>query len=498
MNLSALQPLLHAVAQGAGVVCVGDLMIDRYVYGEVSRISPEAPIPVLLHGSEQSMLGGVGNVARNVAALGGRAALVGVIGDDAGAREALALVGADDRVESHLVAAPNRPTTVKTRFVAGGQQLLRLDSEESRPIRREVEAGMVRAIEHAGEGAGAILLSDYAKGAVTPLVVEACLRAAKAAGAVLIVDAKAHSLVKYGEADLIKPNALELSILARMPTDTDAEVEAALARVLSECSAKAILVTRGAKGMSLAQRDEPVRHVRGVPRRVFDVSGAGDTGLAALGLALAAKADLHEAVEFAVLASGVAVTKVGTAVVTPAELIDAELSAHRGATEAKIVTLEQARADAERWRAQGLKVGFTNGCFDILHRGHVAYLTQARAWCDRLVVGLNSDSSVKALKGEGRPVNDLESRVLVLAGLTPVDLVTPFADTTPIALIEAIRPDVLIKGADYTVQTVVGAELVESYGGQVKLADIVDGYSTTAAIARMKIPQAVSAQAASE
>jgi D-beta-D-heptose 7-phosphate kinase/D-beta-D-heptose 1-phosphate adenosyltransferase len=486
MNLSALQPLLQAVVRDARVVCVGDLMIDRYIYGEVTRISPEAPIPVLLRGTDNSMLGGVGNVARNVAGLGGRAALVGVIGDDPGASEALALVGADSGLESHLVVAPGRPTTVKTRFVAGGQQLLRLDSEDSRPIRRDIEAGLIRAVEHAAEDAGAILLSDYAKGAVTSAVIEACLKAAKRSGAVLIVDAKAHSLVKYGEADLIKPNALELSVLTRMPTDTDEQVEAALAAVLADCSARAILVTRGAKGMSLAVRGEPVQHVRGVPRRVFDVSGAGDTGLAALGVALAAKASLIDATAFAVLASGVAVTKVGTAVVTPAELIDAEMAAHMGPAEAKIVTLEQARAESERWRAQGLKVGFTNGCFDILHRGHVAYLTQARSWCDRLVVGLNSDSSVRALKGEGRPVNDLESRALVLAGLSHVDLVTPFSEATPIELIRAVRPDVLIKGADYSEATVVGADLVKSYGGQVRLADIVDGYSTSAAIGRMK------------
>jgi D-beta-D-heptose 7-phosphate kinase/D-beta-D-heptose 1-phosphate adenosyltransferase len=484
MNLSALQPLLQAV-HGARVVCVGDLMVDRYVYGEVARVSPEAPIPVLLRTSDQTMLGGVGNVARNVAGLGGRAGLVGVIGDDAGAGEALQLVGADAGLESHLVVGQSRPTTIKTRFVASGQQLLRLDAEDSRPIDAETEARLVRAVDHAARDAGAILLSDYAKGAVTPAVIEACLRAARASGAPLIVDAKARSLVKYGAADLIKPNALELSAMTGLPTDTDAQVEAALQAVLGDCAAKAVLVTRGAKGMSLAVRGQAVEHIRGVPRRVFDVSGAGDTGLAALGLALAAKAPLLQAVEFAVLASGVAVTKVGTAVVSPAELIDAELSAHLGPAEAKVVTLEQAAAEADRWRAQGLKIGFTNGCFDILHKGHMTYLAQARAWCDRLVVGLNSDSSVRALKGEGRPVNDLESRALVLAGLSHVDLVAPFAEATPIALIKAVRPDVLIKGADYTVATVVGAEEVQSWGGQVRLADIVQGYSTTAAIARM-------------
>jgi D-beta-D-heptose 7-phosphate kinase/D-beta-D-heptose 1-phosphate adenosyltransferase len=489
MNLSALQPLLQAVT-GARVACVGDLMVDRYVYGEVTRISPEAPIPVMRKTSAQTMLGGMGNVARNVAGLGGRAGVVGVIGDDAAAGEALTLVGADGGLESHLVRAKNRPTTIKTRFVASGQQLLRLDDEDIRGVDAETEAELVRAVQHAAEGAGVILLSDYAKGAVTPAVIEACLKAARASGAKLIVDAKARSFEKYGAADLIKPNALELSVMTGLPIETDEEIETALAAVLQACKAKAILVTRGAKGMSLAERGKAVKHVRGVPRRVFDVSGAGDTGLAALGLALAAEAGLQDAVAFAVLASGVAVTKVGTAVVTPAELIDAELSAHLGPAEAKVVTLEQAAAEAERWRAQGLKVGFTNGCFDILHRGHVAYLTQARSWCDRLVVGVNSDSSVKALKGEGRPVNDLESRALVLAGLAPVDLVAPFAEATPIELIKAIRPAVLIKGADYTVQTVVGADAVQSWGGEVKLAEIVEGYSTTAAIARMAGPKA--------
>lgn len=464
---------------------MGDLMVDRYVYGDVARVSPEAPIPVLLSVSEQVMLGGVGNVARNVAGLGGRAALIGVIGNDSAGHESTGLVGADSGLEGHLVVDASRPTTVKTRFVASGQQLLRLDAEVAGPVDKDTEAQIARAIELAAVDSGAILLSDYAKGAVTPAVIEACLRAAKSAGAKLIVDAKARSLVKYGAADLIKPNALELHVLTGLPTETDEQIEVALGQVLNGCAARAILVTRGAKGMSLAERGRPVRHIRGVPRRVFDVSGAGDTGLAALGLALAAKADIIEAVEFAVLASGVAVTKIGTAVVTPAELIEAEQTAGLPRAESKIAARAKLIDQAARWRAEGLSVGFTNGCFDILHRGHVAYLAQARAWCDRLVVGLNSDRSVKALKGEGRPVNDQDSRALVLAGLSSVDLLTVFDEDTPLDLIKAIRPDVLIKGADYSVATVVGADFVQSYGGQVRLAELVDGFSTTAAIARM-------------
>jgi D-beta-D-heptose 7-phosphate kinase/D-beta-D-heptose 1-phosphate adenosyltransferase len=219
---------------------------------------------------------------------------------------------------------------------------------------------------------------------------------------------------------------------------------------------------------------------------VFDVSGAGDTSLAALGLALAAGAPMKQAVELAILASGVVVEKAGTAVVTPAELIEAEMAAHIAPAEAKIATLEAAALQAARWREQGLRVGFTNGCFDILHRGHVAYLAQARAWCDRLVLGLNTDGSIARLKGPERPINDLESRALVLGGLASVDLVTPFDEDTPMRLIQAIRPDVLVKGADYTEAQVVGAAEVRSWGGEVRLAPLVDGHSTTAAIARLR------------
>ena len=301
----------------------------------------------------------------------------------------------------------------------------------------------------------------------------------------LVVDSKARSFARYGAVDMIKPNAAELGHATDMPTETDDQVAAALIRALELWEARAILVTRASKGISLAVRGEPVRHFPTAAREVFDSSGAGDTTLAALGLALAAEVAIEEAIAFAQLASGVAVGKVGTATVSPDELIEAALSAHMAPAEAKVSTPHRMVQEVARWRAKGLKVGFTNGCFDILHTGHVAYLSQARGWCDRLIVGLNSDESVRALKGEGRPVNDLESRALVLAGLGSVDLVVPFEEATPIRLIEAARPDLLVKGADYAKIEVVGHELVKSWGGEVKLAAIVEGYSTTAAIARM-------------
>jgi D-beta-D-heptose 7-phosphate kinase/D-beta-D-heptose 1-phosphate adenosyltransferase len=480
MDLSTLQQLLSALP-GRRIACVGDLMVDRFVYGDVSRVSPEAPIPIMARSHELLMLGAAGNVARNVAALGGEAALVGLVGVDADADEAFRLIDAERGIEGFLVADASRPTTLKTRFVSAGQQLLRVDLEETRPADGEAGRRLVLAVRDACQGAAVILVSDYGKGVVSDAVIDAC----RETGAVIIVDSKARSFLRYGAVNMIKPNAAELSFATGLPTSTDDEVAGALTLALSLCEAKAIVVTRGAKGISLAVRGESVRHFPGAPREVFDASGAGDTTIAALGLALAAQAPIEDAVAFAMLASGVAVTKMGTAVISPDEMIEALLSAHAASVEGKIATSQRMLTQLGRWRAKGLKVGFTNGCFDVLHRGHVAYLNQAHGWCDRLIVGLNSDRSVRALKGEGRPVNDLESRAMVLAGLACVDMITTFDEDTPIDLIKAVRPDVLIKGADYAEDEVIGGDLVKSWGGEVRLAAIVDGYSTSAAIARM-------------
>jgi D-beta-D-heptose 7-phosphate kinase/D-beta-D-heptose 1-phosphate adenosyltransferase len=489
MDLSALQHLL-GLAPGVRVACVGDLMVDRFVYGEVSRVSPEAPVPVLARSRELMMLGAAGNVARNVAALGGEVSLVGVIGDDAEGKRALRLVEEEKGVEPYLVVDSERPTTLKTRFISHGQQLLRVDLEVSRAVSGSIEQRVIRTVRDAAKDAGAILLSDYGKGVVTDAVIAAAREAAAASGGKVVVDSKARSFARYGDVDLIKPNAAELAHATDLPTETDDQIELALENALLLWDAKAILVTRASKGISLAVRGEPVRHFPTAAREVFDASGAGDTTLAALGLAMAAGVRMEDAIAFAQLASGVAVGKVGTATVSPEEMIEAALSAHFAPAEAKVATPQRLADQVARWRAKGLKVGFTNGCFDILHKGHVAYLAQARAWCDRLIVGLNDDASVARLKGEGRPVNDLESRALVLAGLGSVDLVAPFEEDTPLKLIELVRPDVLIKGADYTEDEVVGGQEVKAWGGEVRLAPIVEGYSTTAAIAKLKTKSA--------
>ena len=479
LDLGALQSLLERV-RGLKIACVGDLMLDRYVYGEVSRISPEAPIPVLRAARTVAMPGGVGNVARNIAALGGTARLGAVVGDDAAGAELTALIAAEPGIEDLLARPAGAATIVKTRFVSAGQQLLRLDDEAAAV---EIENS------DAFTGASAYLLSDYAKGLVGDALIAEALNAAKASGAPVVVDPKGRDFARYGAVDVIKPNASELAGATGLPVGTDAEVEAALEALLAATTAQAVVVTRAGKGMSLARRGAAVKHFPGRAHEVFDVSGAGDTGLAAIGLALGAGASLETAVQFAILASGVVVGKAGTAVVTPAELIEAEVSQHASAAVAKVTPLDELAAEVEGWRRQGLKVGFTNGCFDILHRGHVAYLAQARSWCDRLVVALNTDASVRLLKGEGRPVNDLDSRAVVIGGLASVDRVTSFDDPTPLALIERLRPDVLIKGSDYSREGVVGGDLVESWGGEVRLADFKDGFSTTRTIEKMARPE---------
>jgi len=476
LDLTRLQTLLES-ARGLALACVGDLMLDRYVYGDVSRISPEAPIPVLRARRTVAMPGGVGNVARNVAALGGTARLGGVAGEDAAGAELTALVAAEARIEDFIARSRAAGTIVKTRYVSGGQQLMRLDEEEL----------LVSAFERDDvfSGTSAILLSDYGKGVVSERLIRSAVWQAQNAGIPVIVDPKGRDFARYGAVDVIKPNASELAGATGLPVDSDAEIEAALEALLEATTAKAIVVTRAGKGMSLMRRGEPAQHFPGRAREVFDVSGAGDTGLAALGLALGAGASLEQAVQLAILASGVVVGKSGTAVVTPAELIEAEVSQHAGTALVKVTALDDLAAEVEGWHRQGLKVGFTNGCFDVLHRGHVAYLAQARSWCDRLVVALNSDASVRTLKGDGRPVNDLESRAVVIGGLASVDRVTAFDDPTPLRLIERLRPDVLIKGADYTRETVVGAELVASWGGEVRLAAFTDGFSTTRTLERI-------------
>ena len=483
MDRSALLARAPALAE-AHVICLGDVILDRYVYGTVERVSPEAPIPILRIERERAMPGGAGNVARNLAALGAHTHFLSVVGSDAAGRELAGLLEAEGGVEPVLVVEAGRETSVKTRFVAGGQQLLRADRESVRPIAAASEKALLAQLAGDVGGAGALVLSDYDKGVLTERVLGEAIKASVAAGKRVVVDPKGSDYGCYRGADVVTPNRAELALATRMPVGNDEQVVAAAKALIKSCGFAAVLATRGADGMTLVTGQGKVDHLKAEAREVFDVSGAGDTVVATLAAALAVGLDLLAAAELANVAAGIVVGKAGTAVAHAEELSAALAGQALSAYEGKIMALAPALERIETWRRQGLKIGFTNGCFDLLHPGHVTLLARARAACDRLVVGLNSDASVARLKGAGRPVQSESSRALVLASLASVDLVVSFAEDTPLKLIEAIRPALLVKGADYTRDAVVGAEFVEGYGGKVLLVELTPGHSTTATLKR--------------
>jgi len=471
------------------VLCVGDLMLDEFVYGEISRISPEAPAPVIAARRSETSVGGAGNVARNIAALGARCIFVGLVGaDEAGGRLADVL-SRESPIEPLLVSDPTRPTTRKVRFVSEhfSTHMLRADWETTAPASGAVEQALIDTILPQLPRADIVLLSDYAKGVLTARVIRNVIDAARRLGKRVIVDPKSANFAIYRGATLLTPNRKEFAEATRSRAEDEAGIATAAREAMLLADSEAMLVTQSEHGMTLVPREGHVIHVPAHPVKVRDVTGAGDTVAATLAVTLAAGADWETALRTASAAAAVAVGKSGTAVVTLAELRRGILPHAFLAAEEKIA---QSAGDLDeyvsRWRAQGLRIGFTNGCFDILHPGHVKVLTAARAACDRLIVGLNSDASVVRLKGEGRPIQDERARAEVLAALEAVDLVVIFAEDTPIALIERIKPSVLVKGGDYTREQVVGHEVVETNGGEVLLVDVLSGFSTTSVVSRIK------------
>ena len=479
---SRLSGLLDQAARKR-VLCIGDVMLDRFIYGAVDRISPEAPVPVLRYSRDAAMPGGAANVARNLASLGLRPVLVGARGDDDAGRELVSRFVQDVSTSVHLVTLEGRPTTLKSRFVAGGHQLLRVDTENAAPISETTENELIGIVSAEAAGAAVILVSDYAKGLLTNRLLQAILQIAADHQIPVIADPKGRDFARYGAVDILKPNASELAAATGLSVGTDEEASWALRSALDTLPAKAVVVTRAARGISFIGPDRKVHHEAGRAREVFDVSGAGDTSLAALAAAIAGGGTLEEAVSMAIAASGIAVGKAGTATVT-AEEVKSALTDFGPVGRAGVLPIDAMIGQAERWRASGLRVGFTNGCFDILHPGHIRVIEQARSHCDRLIIGLNSDASVKRLKGPQRPINTEQARADVLAALSAVDGVTIFDTDTPLEVITALKPDVLVKGGDYTKETIVGADIVEARGGEVIIVPLVPGHSTTATIAR--------------
>ncbi|MDB5487692.1 MAG: hypothetical protein JWQ58_1407 [Reyranella sp.] len=467
------------------ILVVGDSMLDIYVFGTVERISPEAPVPIMRQQQTREAAGGAANAAVNIAGLGGSAHLVSCIGADAdGDRLAAVLVAAG--VTSDLVRSSAKPTTVKTRFSVGQHQILRLDREDPSTVTAECEREILAAIERRIGSCRLVVLSDYDKGMLTDRILSQTIAWARERGVPVVVDPKRRDFSAYRGATYIKPNLAELERATGLlvASSDDGAVEHAAGIVAAATEAN-VLVTRSEAGMSLVLPGGPSIHMSTHAHEVFDVTGAGDTVIAAFALGLASDHSTAEAMAFANLAAGIAVSKPGTTVVLADEveaerslLADGEVAA-RGA----LVTLEMAMRLRRIWKHQGLAVGFTNGCFDLLHPGHVQLLRQAAHGCDRLILGLNSDASVRRLKGVGRPVQTEDSRAAVLGAIEHVNLVVVFDEDTPAALIDLLVPDLLVKGADYRIEDIVGADTVLKAGGRVITVDLVPGQSTTKLVA---------------
>ncbi len=490
--------------EGSPILVIGDVMLDQFIYGHVERISPESPVPVLSIKREEQMLGGAGNTISNLAGLKANSKFLSVIGDDEAGRAIASQLQRLDIDDSGLIVEKGRPTTIKTRYLAGHQQLLRTDFEHKIDVAEATQNALLEQAKAVIDSVKAVILSDYGKGVLTPSVIARIIDLAQDADIPVIVDPKGQDFSIYRGAYAITPNKKELSeATSHHSVSQDVDVIQACNLVIEECGIEAVVATRSKDGMSVIQKGVEPHHIRSADIEVYDVSGAGDSVIATIAAAIAAGGSLQDAAALANLAGSIVVTKVGTAPIRLSELEEAiesdigdVLIRHYAKSktllrQADCLPWAEAAERVQRWKAQGLKVGFTNGCFDVLHAGHVQYLNQAREMCDRLVVGLNSDSSVKILKGETRPIHDEESRADVLGALSSVDLVVLFGareqgdDNTAIALLETIKPDFYVKGGDYTVDQIPEAPIVQAYGGEVRVMSEYEGHSTTSSVARM-------------
>lgn len=461
----------------ARVLVAGDVMLDRYLFGGTSRISPEAPVPVVHVRTSDDRAGGAANVAVNLATLGARTSLLGVVGKDMEAgllRSLLERQGIDCR----FVETEERPTITKTRVQSRGQQLIRLDREETAPA--HTEASLAALLEDELAGNDVVVLSDYGKGALSD--VARMIVACRDRGIRVLVDPKGNDFDKYRSATLITPNQSEFETVAG-PCRSDAELVRRARRMLGRLELEALLVTRSEKGMLLVAADDEPVFLSTHAREVYDVTGAGDTVIATLAASLASGAGLESSAALANLAAGLVVRKIGVAAVTPWEL---QVALHRrGEGGGGLVTETELLAAAGEARRRGERIVMTNGCFDILHAGHVSYLEEAKSLGDRLVVAVNDDDSVARLKGKHRPVNSLPDRMAVLAGLAAVDWVVPFSEDTPARLIAAVGPDVLVKGGDYRPEDIAGGDTVLANGGEVRVLAFREGHSSSRIIEKL-------------
>ena len=482
------------------ILVVGDLMLDHYIHGDVTRNAPEstpdAPVPVLATTYESLLPGGAASVVANIGGLGATARVLGAIAHDRAGDSLKTLLQSYKADTQYISLVTDRPTTVKMRFVTGAAQklLLRTDYEKAQPLSAHDEAQLIAHLEGAMKDCGAVIMSDYGKGVLTPAVMRAVIKQAQAQNIPVLVDPKGRDFTIYSGADFITPNAKELGEATHMPTLTQDDVIKAATHLIETTHIQTIIAKRSEHGMSVISKGQPALHLPATAQQVLGVTGAGDTVIATLAVALSAGLSVAQAATLANEAAGIIVAQPGTTPITRAELQTALSAVTHADTTREAPVLHDwaaARAQIDAWKDAGEKVGFTNGCFDILHYGHVNYLNRARERCDRLVIGLNADASITRLKGQGRPVHEELSRGAVLAALGAVDMVVFFGadqadDDKPVRLIEALHPDICFKGGDYKVEDLPEAAVVFAYGGAFEIMPMYEGHSTTSAIRKMQ------------
>ena len=476
---------------------IGDLMLDEYLWGKAERISPEAPVQVVDVLREELRLGGAGNVVNNLAALGAQVAVCSAIGEDENGWALLKAFSRQNVMTDAIFQDSSRKTSRKTRVVAANQQIVRIDRESRDPLSVEVEELITGWIKVNLSNFDVVLLSDYSKGVLTNKVIETVIAAASSSRIPVLVDPKGTDYARYHGATLLTPNRKEAEAASGVAIRDLESLEQAATVIMETAGLDHLLITRSEEGMSLFSRSNPATgasrqaglsmsslHIPTVAREVYDVSGAGDTVLASLAVGLAAGLGMDQAAGLANIAAGIAVAKLGTSTVAPGEIVNALASSHSD-SDSKIKNLDVLVTIIEAEKERGKKIVFTNGCFDLLHAGHVKYLQKARALGDLLILGLNSDASVRRLKGEKRPLIGEEERAHILAALDCIDYVVLFDEDTPLNLISSLKPYILAKGGDYTAEGVVGKDIVEGYGGRVELVTFVDGKSTSNIIERV-------------
>jgi D-beta-D-heptose 7-phosphate kinase/D-beta-D-heptose 1-phosphate adenosyltransferase len=482
VDSQSLLATLHRCA-GLSIAVVGDLMLDEYVDGVVERISPEAPVPIVRAQGNELRLGGAANVARQIAALGAKVALVGMVGDDAAGHALLRLCEESGIGTQGILTATERQTTRKLRVLSQSQQLLRIDWEDPRPCSEADSTALLAAVRNSLPR-DALILSDYAKGVLTAPFTQRLMRECRADMRIVVVDPKHRDWSRYRGANIVTPNLRELSDAAGQPLDPgDPPGILGAARMqLHQGGFQSLVVTLGPRGMLVVGADGSDLAVPALKRAVYDVTGAGDTVTAVLTLCLATGASTADAARIANTAAGIAVGEIGAVAVT-ASRIAAELS---GTAASKLLSRAALLARVKRWRASGQRIVFTNGCFDLLHPGHLSLLNFAKSLGDILVLAINSDAAVRRLKGPGRPVVSDHDRAAMLGALACVDAVTIFEEDTPLECIRCVKPEVLVKGQDYRMDEVIGRDIVEAAGGRVVLAPLLPDYSTTSLLARTR------------